>query len=804
MIQELLDSLNDKYPEEKRGISLLNVLDKKYPQEKKDASLLNSLNVKYPAIPQKQPSIPRQLAAGAKESVLGIPEGITSLATGVTGWAGGKVAGLAKLIFDTWKSGGREASWQDAQDTANKVAEKISTVGGLYRPQTQMGGETIPSVAAAPFTAAGYGIKKGAEAITKDPEKQAAIEFIGELVTAALLPKLGHGMYKYIDSRITGGKLTVGDLKKAAAVTKDAPSEVKTILKDVPDELPVPVTPKPTPEVPGGKALGEIKTTKELLTPPIPAEPPAPTTPSGKPIPPPVQELIQAIKEFKPLRAEQEAIYTKERGIRMARGQEIREQLGGGEAAFLAERAAHAGEMPKVAYEPIRNRFTQEGVDALFREVVNDPTLDQWQMMQAREGLYNMFAETGGKLPQPRQLELLSQVFGPEFTKAVMSQWPKWKRIKSYIYEAANIPRSIMASFDLSAPLRQGLFMIGRKQFYSSFAKMFEMFASDKAYKETMLNISKHPDFPLLREAKLPITEMGALLGKREERFMSFWAEKIPLAGPIIKASGRAYTGFLNKLRADVFYDLVGKARKLGLEPDKNMRLTKDIANFVGTGTGRGSMWGFERAATTLNTFFFSPRLMASRLNLLNPVYYVKLNPFVRKEALKSLFTVTGVGMTVLALAKMNGWEVGNNPFNPDLGKMQKGNTRLDIWGGFQQYVRTAMQLMGRKTVSATTGKTRKIGEGFPPLTYMEILGRAIESKESPVMSFATTLLKGRSPFGEKLSIPKEVANRFTPMVIQDLYDIWKDDPSIFPYGLAGIFGVGVQTYKSKPKGLRR
>jgi len=154
--------------------------------------------------------------------------------------------------------------------------------------------------------------------------------------------------------------------------------------------------------------------------------------------------------------------------------------------------------------------------------------------------------------------------------------------------------------------------------------------------------------------------------------------------------------------------------------------------------------------------------------------------------------------MTVLSIAKMNGAGVGDNPFSPDFGKIKLGNTRLDVWGGFQQYIRTAMQLMGRKTVSGATGKTRKIGEGFPPLTYMEIIGRAVESKEAPVMSFATTLLKGRSPFGEKLNIPKEIVNRFTPMVIQDLYDIYKDDPSVFPAGFAGIFGVGVQTYKKK------
>ena len=138
----------------------------------------------------------------------------------------------------------------------------------------------------------------------------------------------------------------------------------------------------------------------------------------------------------------------------------------------------------------------------------------------------------------------------------------------------------------------------------------------------------------------------------REEAFMSNLAEKIPGFGHLARGSDRAYTGFLNKLRADVFDDLVSKAKLTGSD---NPNMAKDIATFVNAATGRGSLpAALEKAAPALNGVFFSPRLMASRLTLLNPVYYLnpKTDPFVRKEALKSLMGFAAVGSTVLGLAQ--------------------------------------------------------------------------------------------------------------------------------------------------------
>src|SRR3990167_7293667 len=356
-----------------------------------------------------------------------------------------------------------------------------------------------------------------------------------------------------------------------------------------------------------------------------------------------------------------------------------------------------------------------------------------------------------------------------------------------------NVPRSLMASFDLSAPLRQGVFLIGRpKQWGSSFKNMFKAFASEDAYKALQQQIKSRPTYTQMRQSNLAITDLSSSLKGREEAFMSNLAEKIPIIGRVVRASGRAYTGFLTKLRADTFDDILKST---------NGKYADDIAKFVNSATGRGDLGALNRAAVALNSLLFSPRLVASRLNLINPVFYTKLAPPVRKEALKSLFTFLGTGMTVLTLAELSGAEVGKDPRSADFGKIKIGNTRIDIWGGFQQQIKLAAQLMSGQLVSSTTGKIYTLGEGYRPLTRLDILQRAAEYKEAPIPSFVTSLLRGQTLIGEPLSIKSETAKLFVPLAIKDIFEIIKEHQAKgIPLAPLPFFGIGVQTYKSEPK----
>ncbi len=512
----------------------------------------------------------------------------------------------------------------------------------------------------------------------------------------------------------------------------------------------------------------------------------------------PVKRIITALKEAKPIRAGQEELYTQARAARIAEVKSIGQKIGG-QKGYLAKLGALKGEMPKVQYESLAGKITPRETDQLFNTINTHQKLDEFEKITAGHGLGKMFGEFGGSVPTEGELKLLHKVFGSELVKELLDKRSILTKMADAGYQLINIPRSLMSTADMSAGLRQAIFLAPShpKRFASAFAKQFKYFASEKSFQALNEEISTRPTYQLMKDSKLAITDLERTLANREERFMSNWAEKIPGVGKIVRASGRAYAGLLNKFRADVFDDLIKSAESQGIKTEV---VAPKIAEFINTATGRGKLPGqLENAAVVLNGIFFSPRLMASRLNLLNPVYYAKLTPMVRKEAIKSLLAFASTWMGVVGLLSLNkDVVVTTDPRSADFMKLKIGNTRLDIGGGFQQYIRAAAQLISGKLVSSTSGRIMTLGEGYRPMTRWDILLRQLEYKESPIMSFVTDLLRGQTAIGEDINLQNLVINRFIPMVVQDTIDVAKENPNLLPLSAAAFFGAGLQTYGPK------
>ena len=506
-----------------------------------------------------------------------------------------------------------------------------------------------------------------------------------------------------------------------------------------------------------------------------------------------IKKLTEALKKAKPARQQQEKLFREERERRAGRVAAVAKKVSG-EKGFFAQLKQLKGELPKKDFEAIRKDFGQDEIDTLFDAVEHTNALTIFEKITAKVGLQKLFE---GTVPTKGEIALLREVFGDEFVKALPDTRSWAGKVGDFIGKALNLPRAIMATLDLSAPLRQGIFMVGRpRQFLPAFKDMFKFAASEKSYEGLMKSIKARPSYRKMREARIAFTDMGEDLMSREEQFMSSWAEKIPGFGALARASNRAYTGFLNKLRADVFDDLIRKADATGIDTDSKEFL-EGMGRFINAATGRGNLPSLlERGAPILNATFFSPRLMASRINLLNPLFYTNLDPFVRKEALKSLISFGGIAGTVAGISALAGADVGTDPRNADFMKIKVGDTRYDILGGFQQYVRMAAQLITGEIVSSTTGRTMTVGEGYKPLSRLEIAQRFFENKTAPVPSFIIQWLKGTTATGEDFDLPTEVINRFIPMVTQDLYDLAQEEgiENIWQ-GAPAIFGVGVQSY---------
>jgi hypothetical protein len=388
----------------------------------------------------------------------------------------------------------------------------------------------------------------------------------------------------------------------------------------------------------------------------------------------------------------------------------------------------------------------------------------------------------------------------------------------SVVAETLNFPRAVMASTDMSAPLRQGIGLIHKKQFWTAVPEMFKAWGSEAAFDAIQQSIAEKPLFKdrvingkaapsFAKEAGLHLTDLTDL-SNREESLMSTWAEKVPG----VRASNRAYTAFLNKLRADTFESLVQSGKVFGADANVNTPLARSIADFVNTSTGRGSLGKLEQSAVALNSIFFAPRLIASRLKMLNPHYYITADPFVRREALKSLLAIAGTGNALGQLAKMSGLgSVESNPTSSDFGKIKVGSVRIDPFAGFQQYIVAASRLISGQTKSSTSGHEYKLGEKFGRQTRLDVAGRFAESKLNPALSFATGILRGKDFTGQPFNVPEQVASRFIPIFLQDLKQLATENPNLIPgfdpkaysnfhpenlpYAVPSWFGMGVQQY---------
>lgn len=402
--------------------------------------------------------------------------------------------------------------------------------------------------------------------------------------------------------------------------------------------------------------------------------------------------------------------------------------------------------------------------------------------------------------------------------------------------DALNVPRTIMASMDMSAPLRQGIGLVHRKEFWNALPDMFRAWGSEDAYKAIQKGITDDPIFKkrvtadgqvkpsFAEDVGLKLTDLNNFTN-REETMLSQIAEKIPG----VRRSNRAYTAFLNKLRADTFKQMT---QDFGVTTGTNMRnnvkVGREIADFVNNATGRGDLGKLESSAKALSTVLFSPRLIASRLGMMakgtqalfSPEVYMVSQPSVRREYLKSLAAIAGTAGTFTQLMRLGGATVETDPASSDFGKPKIGNTRIDPYGGFQQYIVLMQRLMpqldlssvglgeiGGKMKSTTTGREYDLANPqFGQSDKADVLNRFIRSKTNPIINFGWGMMSAQKEIsGEKMDVtnpnPFEnaVAQRFLPMLMQDVYELINDEVTP-PQAKAlatflSTFGMGSQTY---------
>ena len=523
------------------------------------------------------------------------------------------------------------------------------------------------------------------------------------------------------------------------------------------------------------------------------------------------------------------------------RSKEFRGRLeaGSGEEGARAARAALVGEMPQVREALAKADFTQQDIGGLF-DRVRDSHLMALDQATAQDGLWKLL---DGNVPQRSELNQLQRVFGKKFVDTV-AQNPAWRR---HIAEVVNLPRALAASFDMSAPLRQGLILSVSHPVRAAkaFGSMHRYFFSSKHFEEFADALRADQYLPLARESGLHLASIqsGAKrsLVHGEEIFRSTLAERLPFGiGRGVKASERAYLGYLDKLRMDVFKDSAKRLQKLGLDDVKNIDAYQDLAKWINIASGRGSLGRLERSMDALGQGFFAPRFWAARLQ--TPFAWIKMHPAVRKQYAREMASLAGVGLGVTALAGAAGADIETDMRHTDFGKLRVGHTRVDISGGFQPHVRFVAQIAGglpwthtyerkgkrvydlgpvwktgaRKTMS---GEIKPLtGTGPFPESRLSTIGKYVSSKTSPPVRLLIELLEGKDMMGDPLEwggnvaaaakrgasadeIVREITKTktwemFVPMFLQDMTEAIQEEGLVGgALALPAGYGVGVGTY---------
>jgi hypothetical protein len=576
-----------------------------------------------------------------------------------------------------------------------------------------------------------------------------------------------------------------------------------------------------------------------------------------KTVNPAMEKLKGALDYALKTQRETAQLYKSQLGQKAAKLEAAQSELKGIETYYKQFKALR-GKLSQAKFKmPPQFQLTAGEAKNFLNDIFAKPriALDAFDKEHASTGLMKLAgllkdSETG--LPQQlikSEIEILNTAF-PELRPIISANTSMGTKAWATFIDAMNMPRAFLASGDFSVTFRQLARALARKPQHlpGVISAQARVVFSPKNYKMIMGMLEADPDIQLFMRSTLdhPLywaPEPGQAVPRlwtREETFQSNLIEKIPVIRSFVNASERAFVGGANYMRGmmakdyaqmlgkmNVLYSdtaqLTGKtpeeltniATKMGIKnigtlkpqqlidqiivaSDKNI---DGLSQLIGVVTGRGD---FPRAIRNLapvcNAFLFAPRWVISQLEL--PALIASKNPIVRKEAARTLVQFLGAGASILSLASLAGYKVEMNSNSSNLGKIKVGNTYIDIWSGYAQWIRFLSQLATNKRLTTGTQEEQE-------LNRLQTIWRFLQSKGSPIFSLLVDLLSGQNYMGEQLftggwqTARRELRQRLTPLTAQDILEGIEANGSVWGAlaGVPSIAGIGIVSYKPSVSG---
>lgn len=355
-----------------------------------------------------------------------------------------------------------------------------------------------------------------------------------------------------------------------------------------------------------------------------------------------------------------------------------------------------------------------------------------------------------------------------------------------------------------------------------AWSAMIKNTVSQVRYDRMMYRMETSEAYPRMIADKITFNSLDALENKyRNEDFRTSFIYKIPSAVEklpiglriasmpvvalvkVLEASQRAADSYVNVARYELYLRGENNLIKSGVDRTESPEAYKEMAKWAMNMTGRGNLlasWEAPQMQTILGNTFYGTRLMASRFNMLNPRYYMKMPKAVRMEAVRDILGYLGTFSALALAAQQSGFTVSLNPDEADFLKFKRGDARFDMTGGVGQYIRTGFRVMHAfyNVPAVAAGVVSKTHAQKYGAFAFKSFASFFDYKLAPNASYALNALRGKDALG----------NEFKPTDFFKVYPMYFDDISkgmksgdvsgtIAIVG-ASMIGIGAQTYSNK------
>jgi hypothetical protein len=478
-------------------------------------------------------------------------------------------------------------------------------------------------------------------------------------------------------------------------------------------------------------------------------------------------------------------------------------------------RAKKAIEANKRKEEKIKERLANNDFDP---EAKRESIYDSKEFKSKNPKLYNELLDSQVK-KQEAELE-----FHKKLVENEMANMGKVDKFKQVLTKARGTLKAIFAGIDDSAVGVQNWFQaivnpsIGARAIKDHVLD----FWSQKRFDRNIEELHNSPDWNMIKESGLQVSEPKSLLeaGKEEmfpDRFKAIIKVKgkeygwINIGGKkyeifdVLKPFERAFTSLGNSLRVIKFRTEAEKMYEKGITFENNPEEFKKMATRINAMTS-ASKPNEAFKSDIVNMAIWSPRLMASKLNILGISDLASYTPLVKQGYYRSLgekgkvlskqqlyaaadlakFATAVVAGSYL-FASARGGQLNTDPFDNNFMDVELPNGKsYNFTGGFSKYISTLFQITRGGKVNRMTGEFEKY-KGFKD-RGSEIM-HFFRGKTPPVSGSFINLAVGKDYTGKETSLATEAEKYKMPMAIGQIYNQIEKD------GYGSLFGQGFPTF---------